>query len=275
MPGGSKRIAFMSATSLEPMDLDGIRLEVEHRVATITLARPERRNALSLEMVQKLIKAFEAVPPETAVVVLAAEGRAFSAGHDMSEMIDRPDAYFEELFETCVRMMQAIHALPHPVIAKVQGVATAAGCQLVASCDLALASEDAWFATPGVSIGLFCSTPMVPVSRAVGHKRAMQMLLTGEMVSAETAVEWGLVNQAVPADDLDAAVDDLVERILQFSARTIATGKKAYWAQADQPESVAYGITTPVMASNAAADDAQEGMSAFLEKRKPVWSDRN
>lgn len=257
------------------MDFDGIRLEVEDRVATVTLARPERRNALSLEMLQKLMKAFETVPPEAAVIVLAAEGKAFSAGHDMSEMIERPDDFYDELFETCGRMMEAIHALPQPVIAKVQGVATAAGCQLVASCDLAVASEEAWFATPGVSIGLFCSTPMVPVSRAVGHKRAMQMLLTGEMISAETAVDWGLINQAVPADDLDAAVDELVEKILRYSAETIATGKRAYWSQAGQPESTAYEITTPIMASNAAADDAQEGMSAFLEKRKPVWKGRD
>lgn len=256
------------------MDLDGIRLEVEDRIATITLANPDRRNALSLDMLQKLIKAYETVPPEAAVIVLAAEGKAFSAGHDMSEMIDRPDAFYEELFGTCVRMMQAMHSLPQPVIAKVQGVATAAGCQLVASCDLAVASKDAWFATPGVSIGLFCSTPMVPVSRAVGHKRAMQMLLTGEMISAETAVDWGLINRAVPADALDAAIDGLVERILGFSSDIIATGKKAYWAQADQPESIAYEITTPIMAFNAVSDDAQEGMSAFLEKRKPVWTER-
>lgn len=256
------------------MDFDGIRLEVDDRVANVTLARPDRRNALSLEMLQKLIKAFEAVPPEAAVIVLAAEGKAFSAGHDLGEMIDRPEDFYDELFDTCGRMMQAIHTLPQPVIARVQGVATAAGCQLVASCDLAVASDDAWFATPGVSIGLFCSTPMVPVSRAVGHKRAMQMLLTGDPVPASTAVEWGLINQAVPADQLDSAVDDLVGKILQFSSDIIATGKRAYWSQAGQPESTAYEITTPIMASNASADDAQEGMSAFLEKRKPVWSDQ-
>jgi len=260
------------------MDFDGIRLEIEDRVATITLARPDRRNALSLDMLQKLIKAFESIPStpgEVAAVVLDAEGKAFSAGHDLSEMIDRPDAYYDELFETCGRMMEGIHALPQPVIAKVQGVATAAGCQLVASCDLAVAAEDAWFATPGVSIGLFCSTPMVPVSRAVGHKRAVHMLLTGEPVSAPTAVEWGLINDAVPADQLDDAVDELVAKILRFSTSTIATGKRAYWSQAGQPESTAYEITTPVMASNAAAPDAQEGMSAFLEKRDPVWTDRD
>lgn len=256
------------------MDFDGVRLETDGRVTTLTLARPEKRNALSLDMLQNVIKALDSVPVEAGVVVLAAEGKAFSAGHDMKEMIDRPADYYDGLFETCGRMMTAIHALPQPVIAKVQGVATAAGCQLVASCDLAIASEEAWFATPGVSIGLFCSTPMVPVSRAVGHKRAMQMLLTGEPISAATAVAWGLINSAVPATELDAAVDELAAKILAFSTQTIATGKRAYWSQADTPERTAYKITTPIMADNAAREDAQEGMSAFLDKRDPVWPDR-
>lgn len=256
---------------MDLMDLDGVRLNTDGRIATITLARPERRNALSLEMLNNLIEAFDAVPRDVGVVVLDAEGPAFSAGHDLGEMIDRPSAFYDELFDTCVRMMQSIHALPQPVIAKVQGVATAAGCQLVASCDLAIASEDAWFATPGVSIGLFCSTPMVPVSRAVGHKRAMQMLLTGEPVSAETAVEWGLINEAVPAGELDAAVGKMAEKILAFSSKTIAIGKGAYYAQANRPEDEAYDLTSPVMASNAAHEDAQEGMGAFLEKRQPTW----
>lgn len=257
------------------MELDGVQLDVDGRVATVTLARPERRNALSLDMIQNLVKVLESVPADAGVVVLAAEGKAFSAGHDMSEMIDRPDEYFTELFTTCVRMMETIHSLPQPVIARVQGVATAAGCQLVASCDLAVASEDVWFATPGVSIGLFCSTPMVPVSRAVGHKRAMQMLLTGEPVPARQAAEWGLINQAVPADELDDAVAALADKILRFSSHTIAIGKEAYYAQAELPEDAAYEVTTPVMAANAAAADAQEGMTAFLDKRSPRWSDRD
>lgn len=257
------------------MDFDGVRLEVDDRVATVTLARPEKRNALSLEMLRNVIKAFEAVPAEVAVVILAAEGPAFSAGHDLGEMIDRPDDYYAELFATCTRMMEEVHALAQPVIAKVQGVATAAGCQLVATCDLAVASEDAWFATPGVAIGLFCSTPLVPVSRAVGHKRAMQMLLTGEPVPAHRAVEWGLINEAVPADRLDEAVAELAEKILRFSSHTIATGKQAYYAQAELPEPAAYEVTEPIMAGNAASEDAQEGMSAFLAKRQPEWSDRS
>jgi len=256
------------------MDLDGVRLEVDGRIATVTLARPEKRNALSLDMIQNVIKALEAVPLEAGVVVLAAEGKAFSAGHDMAEMIDRRDEYYQELFGTCGRMMETIHSIPQPVIAKVQGVATAAGCQLVASCDLAVASDESWFATPGVSIGLFCSTPMVPVSRAVGHKRAMQMLLTGEPVPALKAVEWGLINEAVPAHELDAAVGRLADKILRFSPTTIATGKHAYYAQAELTEDAAYEVTTPIMAGNAARGDAQEGMTAFLEKRDPVWPDR-
>lgn len=268
------RTARERLTNLDSMQLDGVRLEQVGRVATVTLARPEKRNALCLEMLHTVVKAFEAVPADAGVVILAAEGPAFSAGHDMAEMIDRRDDFYSELFDTCTRMMEGIHGLPQPVIAKVQGVATAAGCQLVASCDLAVASEDAWFATPGVSIGLFCSTPLVPVSRAVGHKRAMQMLLTGEAISARQAVEWGLINQAVPAEELDSAVDELANKILRFSAKTIATGKQAYYAQSELPETAAYEITEPIMADNAARDDAQEGMSAFLEKRDPVWPDR-
>lgn len=253
------------------MEFDGIRLEHDGPVATITLARPDRRNALSLGMLNELIKALRSVPPTAGVVVLAAEGKAFSAGHDMAEMIDRPDEYYTELFTTCVDMMEAIHATRQPVIARVQGVATAAGCQLVASCDLAVAADTAWFATPGVSIGLFCSTPMVPVSRAVGHKRAMQMLLTGEAVPAKTAVDWGLINDAVPGEELDAAVEELAGKIMRYSPNTIAIGKQAYYAQAELTEHAAYEVTSPVMAANAANADAQEGMSAFLEKRPPAW----
>lgn len=263
----------MTFHKMTAVDFDGVRLETDGRIATVTLARPEKRNALSLDMLRNLIKAFGTIPVEAGVVVLAAEGKAFSAGHDMKEMIDRPADYYDELFETCWRMMSAIHALPQPVIAKVRGVATAAGCQLVASCDLAVASDEAWFATPGVSIGLFCSTPMVPVSRAVGHKRAMQMLLTGEPISAVTAVEWGLINEAVAPDRLDETVDELASKILGFSSQTIATGKRAYWIQADTPEGQAYEMTTPIMADNAAREDAQEGMTAFLEKRTPMWPD--
>lgn len=251
-----------------------VRLEIDGAIATITLARPEKRNALGLDFMKAVIDTLGEIPHDVGVVVMAAEGKAFSAGHDMAEMMERTDDYYTELFETCGRMMEAVRGLRQPVIAKVQGVATAAGCQLVASCDLAIAADTAWFATPGVMIGLFCHTPMVPVSRAVGHKRAMQMLLTGEPIDAATAVDWGLINQAVPAEDLDDAVMEMANKILRYSKTTIALGKSTYYAQTDMSERAAYAVTTPVMASNAANPDAQEGMGAFLEKREPQWSDR-
>jgi enoyl-CoA hydratase/carnithine racemase len=244
--------------------------------ARITLNRPERRNALSLELLGELTAALREVSavPSARAVVIEGAGTAFSAGHDLSEMIDRDEAFFRELFSSCTVMMETIKELPQPVIAKVHGIATAAGCQLVAACDLAVAAEGTRFATPGVKIGLFCSTPMVPVSRAVGRKRAMQMLLTGEPIDAATALDWGLVCQVVPADRLDAAVDELVGSIARSSAYTVATGKHAFYAQIDRPEHDAYEHSQAVMTSNALAEDAQEGMSAFLDKRPPVWRGR-
>ena len=244
--------------------------------ARILLNRPDKRNALSLELMEEMIEALAAASAhtETRAIVIEGAGPAFSAGHDLSEMIGRDEAFFGELFAACTAMMQAIHDLPQPVIAKVHGIATAAGCQLVAACDLAVAAEGTRFATPGVKIGLFCSTPMVPVTRAVGRKRAMQMLLTGDAIDAATALEWGLVNRVVPAESLEAAVDDLVEAIARSSAYTVATGKHAFYAQVDRPEQDAYDHCQTVMAENAIAADAQEGMSAFLEKRAPVWRGR-
>lgn len=239
----------------------------------ITLNRPERLNALSLDLLQELIVALrEASNQEaTRAIVIEGAGRAFSAGHDLSEMIDREDAFYRELFGVCTVMMETVHALPQPVIAKVHGFASAAGCQLVAACDLAVAAEGSRFATPGVNIGLFCSTPMVPVSRAVGRKRALQMLLTGEPIDAETALDWGLINRVVPAEELEAAVGGLVEAVARSSAYTVATGKRAFYDQVDRSEADAYEHCQVVMAENALAHDAQEGMSAFLDKRPPVW----
>jgi enoyl-CoA hydratase/carnithine racemase len=241
--------------------------------ARITLNRPEKRNALSLELMQEVIAALREVSARqgTRAIVIDAAGPAFSAGHDLSEMIGRDEAFLGELFSVCTVMMETIHELPQPVIARVNGIATAAGCQLVAACDLAVAAEGTRFGTPGVKIGLFCSTPMVPVSRAVGRKRAMQMLLTGETIDAATALDWGLVNQVVPAEDLDAAVDRLVDAIARASAYTVATGKRAFYDQVDRDEHDAYERTKAVMTENALAPDAQEGMTAFLEKRPPVW----
>ena len=241
--------------------------------ATITLDRPEKRNALSLELMEELIEAFETLGAERDVRVIVVEGAGpvFSAGHDLGEMVGRDAAFYERLFDVCTVMMETIHRVPQPVIAKVHATATAAGCQLVASCDLVVASEEARFATPGVKIGLFCSTPMVPLSRAVGRKRALQMLLTGDPIDAQTAADWGLVNLVVPAAELDAAVAALVERIARSSPLTVGIGKEAFYRQVDVDEHGAYDLMRGVMSVNAQARDAQEGMSAFLEKRTPEW----
>jgi enoyl-CoA hydratase/carnithine racemase len=243
-------------------------------VTRITLNRPDRRNALSLEALGALDAALAAVPAESRVVVLGGAGPAFSAGHDLGEMIDRPADFYTALFDACVAVMERIHRIPQPVIARVHGTATAAGCQLVAACDLAVASEEASFATPGVKIGLFCSTPMVPVSRAVGRKRAMEMLLTGEPIDASTAAEWGLINRVVPANALDNEIDALVAQITRYSGRVIGIGKEAFHSQMELDEHRAYDLTKAVMTANARMADAQEGMGAFLEKRQPHWADQ-
>ncbi len=248
----------------------------EAPAARIVLNRPERRNALSFELIEELITALRecSAQAEARAIVIEGAGQAFSAGHDLAEMIDRDEAFYRELFGACTVMMEELHELPQPVIAKVHGIATAAGCQLVAACDLAIAAQGTRFATPGVKIGLFCSTPMVPVSRAVGRKRAMQLLLTGEPIDAATAVEWGLVNRVVPGDELEAAVRELVDAIARSSSYTIATGKQAFYDQIDRSEHDAYEHCQVVMADNARADDAREGMTAFLHKRAPTWRGR-
>ncbi len=239
----------------------------------ITLNRPEKRNALSLELMEELIQALQSVAadPEARTIVVAGAGPAFSAGHDLSEMVGRDLAFYQHLFDVCTVLMETIHRVPQPVIAKVHGVATAAGCQLVAACDLAVAAADARFATPGVKIGLFCSTPMVPLSRAIGRKRALEMLLTGELIDAQKALDWGLVNAVVPEDALEDAVAELAEKIAHSSPLTVAIGKEAFHAQIELDEHRAYDLTKSVMAMNALAGDAQEGMCAFLEKRPPTW----
>jgi enoyl-CoA hydratase/carnithine racemase len=263
-------------SSTPGIDHRNLIVTTDESTARITLNRPEKRNALSLELMQELIAALREVSaqPSTRAIVIDGAGPAFSAGHDLSEMIDRDEAFLDELFTTCTVMMETIHELPQPVIAKVRGIATAAGCQLVAACDLAVAAEGTRFGTPGVKIGLFCSTPMVPVSRAVGRKRAMQMLLTGEPIDARTALDWGLINRVVPADELDPAVDGLVEAIARSSSYTVAVGKQAFYDQVDRAEHDAYEHTKVVMTENALAADAQEGMTAFLQKRAPQWTGR-
>jgi len=260
-----------------PTASDHVVLERGNAVARLVLNRPERRNALSQDVMAAMLDALDTVETDGTTRVLVIEGRgpAFSAGHDLAEMSENRDAaFYEELFSTCVRLMTRVHELPQPVIAQVHGVATAAGCQLVAACDLAVASADARFATPGVNIGLFCSTPMVPVARTIGRKRALEMLFTGEMIDAPTALEWGLVNRVVPADRLADEVRALAARIATASPYVLALGKRAFYAQDQLPEAAAYDIAGPVMVDNAQADDAHEGMRAFLEKRAPQWRNR-
>ncbi|HZQ31653.1 MAG TPA: enoyl-CoA hydratase [Mycobacterium sp.] len=241
--------------------------------ARVTLNRPGKRNALSLDVMDELIATLRRLGEDSTVrvIVVDAVGPAFSAGHDLGEMIGRDLPFYQRLFDVCTELMETIHRVPQPVIAKVEGMATAAGCQLVAACDLAVAAEDARFATPGVKIGLFCSTPMVPLSRAVGRKRALEMLLTGRPITAATALEWGLVNRVVPAEALENEVREFVDAIVASSALTVALGKETFYAQIELDEHRAYDLTKAVMALNAGADDAQEGMCAFLEKRPATW----
>jgi enoyl-CoA hydratase/carnithine racemase len=249
-------------------------VEVTPPAARITLNRPEKRNALSLELMQEVIAALEQLrdEPDVRAIVIEGAGPAFSAGHDLGEMIGRELAFYQRLFDVCTVMMETIHRVPQPVIAKVHGIATAAGCQLVAACDLAVAADGTRFATPGVRIGLFCSTPMVPVSRAIGRKRALELLLTGEPIDARTAQEWGLVNRVVPAEALEDSVAELVTRIARSSPLTVGIGKEAFYTQIELDEHRAYDLTKAVMAMNSLAGDAQEGMCAFLEKRDPTWT---
>jgi enoyl-CoA hydratase/carnithine racemase len=253
-------------------------LEVERAggVVTLCLNRPAQRNALSRPLMQELTSALTALgeDPGVRVVVLAGRGPAFSAGHDLSELVGMELEEYHELFELCGELMNAIHELPQPVIARVHGMATAAGCQLVAACDLVVASSEARFATPGVKIGLFCTTPMVEVTRTIGRKRSLEMLLTGTPIDADTAAAWGLVNRVVAPDELESATDELAQRIASASSLTIGIGKRAFYRQIDLGIDAAYELCQDVMSENAAADDAQEGMSAFLEKRTPTWRGR-
>ncbi len=246
----------------------------EGPVAVVTLNRPERRNALSLELMRELLEALEGIgrDREVRAVILAAAGKVFCSGHDLGQMTGRDLGEYREIFDVCSELMQAIQRIPQPVVAEVQGLATAAGCQLVASCDLGIAAEEAGFATPGVKIGLFCTTPMVALSRAIGRKRALEMLLTGEVVDARTACEWGLINRVVAAGELRAAALALAGRIAGASPLTVGIGKQAFYAQIDLDQAKAYAYAKEVMSMNALAADAQEGMAAFLGKRAPCWT---
>ena len=244
-------------------------------VAWLTMNRPAQRNALSVGLMAAMQAELDAIAtdPSVRVVVIAGAGPAFCAGHDLREVRSNPDrAYYEHLFAQCSRLMLSINRLPKPVIARVHGVATAAGCQLVATCDLAVAAESARFATPGVNIGLFCSTPMVALTRAVGRKAAMEMLLTGDLAPATEARALGLVNRVAPESELDQAVAALAGQIAAKSPLTVKIGKEAFYQQADMDIEAAYAYAAEVMTRNMLARDAEEGIDAFLEKRAPVWT---
>ncbi|HZT33038.1 MAG TPA: enoyl-CoA hydratase [Bryobacteraceae bacterium] len=258
------------------MSYRNLLVEREGAAARVTLNRPERRNALSLDLMQELIACLDEIGREREVraVILAAAGKVFCSGHDLSEMVGRDINEYRRVFDVCTGLMTKVQAIPQPVIAEVQGVATAAGCQLVATCDLAVAAEEAAFATPGVKIGLFCTTPMVALTRAIGRKRALQMLLTGELVSAAMAAEWGLVNRVVPAAELRAAARALAAKVAEASPLTVSLGKTAFYAQIDLDQAKAYAYAKEVMSMNSLAADAQEGISAFLGKRAACWTGR-
>lgn len=259
-----------------PANYENLLVEINPPLARITLNRPERRNALSLGLMQELLACLRSLGEsrEVGAVILAASGKVFSSGHDLSEMRGRTVSEYRKLFDVCVELMTEIQRISQPVIAEVQGVATAAGCQLVATCDLAVASDAAKFATPGVRIGLFCSTPMVALTRAIGRKRALEMLLTGVPIDAPTAADWGLVNRVVPAEQLRSETETLARQIAEASPMTLGLGKQAFYSQIDLDQAKAYGYTKEVMSLNAVAEDAQEGIGAFLEKRNPCWRGR-
>ena len=242
----------------------------------VTLNRPEKRNALSLELMEQLIATLRRVSgePETRAIVLDANGPTFSAGHDLGEMVGRDAAFYEQLFDVCTVMMETIHRLPQPVIAKVHAMATAAGCQLVATCDLAVASTAATFATPGVNIGAFCSTPSVALGRTVARKHAMEMLLTGAPISAERAAQIGLVNRVVSPEQLDAEVDALAALIASKSATAIASGKQVFYQQLEMPLGDAYRVAGHAIAGDFFTEDGKEGVDAFLGKRAARWTSR-
>jgi len=254
-----------------------LQIDIDHteRIATLTLDRPDKRNALSLELMERLECALADIGRrrDVAVVILGANGSVFSSGHDLGELVDRSVRDYQQVFDQCTELMSTIQRIPQPVIAMVRGVATAAGCQLVATCDLAFADEGASFGTPGVKIGLFCSTPMVAVSRAIGRKRALQLLLTGERIDARTAAEWGLINAVVPAAELEDHTRQVARQIVRASPAVVGIGKRTFYAQIELDQHAAYDHTRDVMTMNAMMADAREGITAFLDKREPHWAE--
>lgn len=267
----------MSAVAEQTHQEPGLIQDIRDGIATLTLNRPKQYNALSEEMLELMQRALDDVAADDSVrvVILAANGKAFCAGHDLKEMRSSEDrAFHQSLFERCSRMMMTINTLPQPVIAQVNGIATAAGCQLVAACDLAVAAADARFAVSGINVGLFCSTPAVPLSRNMHRKQAMQMLLTGDFIDAETALRFGLVNQVVEPDRLGDATRQLAEKVGSKSPMAIRMGKKMFYQQLREDLSAAYELASDCMACNMDSEDAREGIDAFIEKRKPEWKGR-
>ena len=254
------------------MGFEHILAERSGEFITITMNRPQRRNALSRQHMLELITAFgQAGESDALGIVLAGNGPVFSAGHDFADVADADLGAVRALLATCTELMNLMQQVPQPVVARVHGLATAAGCQLVASCDLAVASEDAGFAAPGGAGGWFCHTPMVAIARNIGRKRAVEMAMSGDVIDARTALDWGLVNRVVPAPQLDSAVRDLLERVTRGSAESKGIGKQALYAQIDLDQPKAYSYAVEVMAATSQLPDAREGMHAFLEKRKPQW----
>jgi enoyl-CoA hydratase/carnithine racemase len=257
------------------MGFEHILLQRSGDFATITMNRPQRRNALSLDHMRELIQAFSEVGESSALgIVLAGNGPVFSAGHDFADVAEADLSGVRALLATCTELMTLMQQVPQPVVARVHGLATAAGCQLVASADLAVASEEAGFAAPGGKGGWFCHTPMVAIARNVGRKRAAELALSGDVIDARTALDWGLVNKVVPAVQLDSAIQDMLERVTRGSAESKGIGKQALYAQIDLDQPKAYAYAIEVMAATSQLPDAREGMHAFLEKRKPQWRRR-
>jgi enoyl-CoA hydratase/carnithine racemase len=270
--GGAKAAAYAGGNEEAAMKFDHVLMQRSGEFTTITMNRPERRNALSLPHMRELIAAFTAAGGSDALgIVLAGNGPVFSAGHDFADVADADLATVRRLLATCTELMTLMQQVPQPVVARVHGLATAAGCQLVASADLAVASEDAGFAAPGGKGGWFCHTPMVAIARNVGRKRAAEMALSGDTIDAATALDWGLVNLVVPTARLDSATADLLERVTRGSAESKGIGKQALYAQIDLDQPKAYAYAVEVMAATSQLPDAREGMHAFLEKRKPRW----
>lgn len=253
-----------------------LKFERDQYIGTITLHRPAKRNALSLELLREMGSLLETLKrrKDIKVIIIRGAGKVFSAGHDISQLVDHDVNYYKSIFEMCVEVMEKIQHISQPVIAQVHGIATAAGCQLVAACDLGVAEEGALFGTPGVKIGLFCSTPAVPLVRAIGRKRALEMLFTGRMISAKEAERYGLINKVVPFDQLETETKELAKKIAESSLLTLGIGKKSFYRQVNLSDSLAFEYAKEVIVSNLFTEDAKEGLSAFLEKRKPTWKEK-